>query len=201
MDEALDRFRQLPGRLLLDTCILNTLFDEGAYLWDGEIPDGVQEESLSSDLRALRYIMQINERASFQLIVSPLSVAEVANVQDFADRGTRVQWLLDVLDHWLIMLDEIGDRVKDGGTYQHRFKLGSDLQDLEARLMLIPDLRRDPFDRLLLVQYKMGNCDAFMTTDRNTIWRHRRKLNQLGIRVLSPSEFWVQLKPWAALWR
>jgi hypothetical protein len=184
----------------MDTCIINKIFEEGYYIWEGELPDGVTDEEIDPELQALRAIFQVNQRASFQWLISPLSVAELANVQDFVDREQRVRWILDVLDHWLIMLDEIEDRSSQGGTVRHRFKLCEELQSLEANLMKISDFRRDPFDRLLLVQYRMGNCDAFMTLDQNTIWRHREELKDLGILVLRPTEFWDKLKPWAALW-
>jgi predicted nucleic acid-binding protein len=100
----------------------------------------------------------------------------------------------------LIVLEETGDRVTEVGTVRHRFKLTEELQELESRLMSIPDFRRDPLDRLLLIQYKMGNCDALLTMDQNTIWRHREWLFDEGIKVLIPSEFWELLKPYAALW-
>ena len=200
MSDAYEKFCNLPGRLLLDTCVLNRLFDEGGYIWEGEIDPGVSEVDLDSDLRALPAIFTVNERASFQFVISPLTVAEVANTQDFLDREQRVRWVMDVLDHWLILLDDIGDRVKEGGIVRHRFKLSPDLQQFEAGLMTMPDFRRDPLDRLLLVQYLMGNCDAFLTTDRDTIWCHREWLAARGVRVLCPAEFWEAIKPWAALW-
>ena len=193
------RFEELPGRILLDTCILNLIYDEGGYLFDGEVPaDG--QDNATADLRALRAIFAVNQRATFELLVSPLSIAEVSNIQDFSDRERRVRWLLDVLDHWLLVLDERSARIADGGTVRHRFKLSPELQAFEASLMAIPDLRRDPFDRLLLVQYRMGNCDAFLTTDRLTIWRHRDALSALGVQVLTPAEYWSLLSPWAELW-
>jgi hypothetical protein len=201
MRDAVAQFSSLPGRLLLDTCVLNCLFDEGGYIWEGELDEGVSETDLDPDLRALRAIFTVNERASFQFVISPLTVAEIANTQDFPDRERRVRWVLDVLDHWLILLDDLGDRVKVGGTVRHRFKLPPEMQQFEADLMTVPDLRRDPFDRLLLVQYRMGNCDAFLTTDRDTIWCHREWLAARDVRVLCPAEFWEMLKPWAALWR
>jgi predicted nucleic acid-binding protein len=74
------------------------------------------------------------------------------------------------------------------------------LQEFESHLMSIPDFCKDPFDRLLMIQYKMGNCDAFLTTDRNTIWRHRNWLETEDIQVLCPSEFWELLQPFAKLW-
>lgn len=200
MSNPLENFLSLPGRLLLDTCILNMIQDEGAYIFENEVPEGVTETDIPKDLEALRYIFQVNERASFQFLVSPLTFAELANAKDVMWNQRRIQWALDVLDVWLIVLEETGDRVTEGGTVQHRFKLTGELQELESRLMTIPDFRRDPLDRLLLIQYKMGNCDALLTVDRNTIWRHREWLLDEGIKVLTPSEFWGLLKPYAALW-
>jgi hypothetical protein len=192
----------VPGRLLLDTCILNRLYDEGGYIFDGAPAIGTEsEEEVEPDLRALRAIFLVNQRADFQLLISPLTVAEVANTQQFSDRSRRLGWVLEVLDHWLIMLDETGSRVAAGGSVRHRFKLTPELQAFESALLEIPDFRRDPFDRVLLIQYKMGDCDAFLTTDRDTIWRHRVILRELGVCVLTPSEYWELLRPWAALWR
>lgn len=104
-----------------------------------------------------------------------------------------------MLDHWVTMLDDRQARVTQGGTVRHRFKLTPDLQAFETALMQIPDFRRDPFDRLLLIQYRMGACQAFLTTDRDTIWRHRISLRDLGVLVLTPAEYWQTLRPWAAL--
>jgi hypothetical protein len=193
-------FLSIPGRLLLDTCVLNTIQDEGAYIFEGEIPKGMTEAEIPEDLKALRYIFQVNERAAFQFLVSPLTFAELANAKDIMWNWRRIKWAFDVLDVWLIVLEETGDRVVEGGTVRHRFKLTEELQELESRLMSNPDLRRDPFDRLLLIQYKMGNCDAFLTVDRNTIWRHKEWLLNEGIKVLTPSDFWAELKPYAAIW-
>jgi len=145
--------------------------------------------------------MEINERAAFQFKTSPLTLAEVANQQRLEAIGPSVRWVLDVLDHWLITLDESGDRVADGGAVSHRFKLTPEFQDLEARLMQIPDLRRDPLDRLLLIESRMAHCDAFLTTDRRTIWKHRDRLACEGIRVLTPTEFFNLLRPFVGLWR
>jgi hypothetical protein len=193
-----ESFAALPGRLLLDTCVLNRLYDEGGYIFEGEAPSDGSEPS--ADLEALRLIFAINERANFELLVSPLTVAEISNIQDFRGRERQLRWVLDVLDHWLILLDERGARVADGGTVRHRFKLTAELQAFEASLMEIADLRRDPIDRLLLVQYRMGACDAFLTTDRQTIWCHRSELAERGVRVLTPDDYWQLLRPWAALW-
>jgi hypothetical protein len=193
-------FQTIPGRLLLDTCVLNTIQDEGAYIFEGDLPEGSKETEIPDDLKALRFIFQVNERASFQFLVSPLTFAELANSKDIFLNQRRVQWALDVLDVWLIMLEETGDRKVYGGSVQHRFKLNTELQEFEKRLMTISDFRRDPFDRLLIIQYLMGNCDAFLTEDKNTIWRHKEWLLEQGISVMSPSDFWSVIKPYAQLW-
>lgn len=200
MTDALKQFVSIPGRLLIDTCILNLLQDEGEYIFEGVIPDDYAGDDIPIDWSALRSIFKVNERASFQFLVSPITFAELANEKDMLISQRRLLWVLDILDVWLVILEETGDRIAEGGTVRHRFKLTPELQELERRLMDIPDFRRDPFDRLLLIQYKMGNCDAFLTQDYNTIWRHREWLLLQGIRVLRPSEFWEILKPWAALW-
>jgi hypothetical protein len=198
MTEGQGKLDDLPRRLLLDTCVINRIFDEGAYIFEGELPDGFDGQEDPNN-EALRGIFAVNVRAQFELLVSPLSVSEVANIQDFSDRQVRLRWLLEMLDHWLIMLDERQARVTQGGTVRHRFKLTPDLQAFETALMEIPDFRRDPFDRLLLVQYRMGACQAFITTDRDTIWRRRASLQELGVLVLTPAEYWQMMLPWAAL--
>lgn len=194
------KYPTIPGRLLLDTCVLNTIQDEGAYIFEGEVPEGLTDADIHEDLAALRYIFQVNQRASFQFLVSPLTFAELANAKNVSSSQRRIQWALDVLDVWLIFLEETGSRRAEGGTVEHRFKLTAELQELEKCLMSKTDFKRDPFDRLLLIQYKMGNCDAFLTLDKNTIWRHREWLLNQGIKVMCPSEFWEELKPYAALW-
>lgn len=132
----------VPGRVLLDTCVLNLLQDEGSYIWEGQLHNELLEDELPPDLRALCAIFKVNQRAMFQFVVSPLSVAELANAQDYADRERRVRWVMDALDHWLVMLDEIGDRAREGGNVRHRFKLTQDLVNFESRLLQIPDFRR-----------------------------------------------------------
>lgn len=174
-------------RLLLDTCILNVLFDHGASIFDGE--DVVGEGAVVREVLALRTFAQANQRAFFELVISPLTVAEIANTQSITERNRRLSWTLEMLDHWITMLDDFGTRDAVGGNVRHRFKLTKELQAVEDQLRAIPDFRRDPFDRLLLLQYRMASCEAILTTDEHTIWRNRDRLRALGITVLKPSEF------------
>lgn len=191
-------FDRLPGRLLVDTCVLCLLHDHGEFIFDGHVSDGNPEPN--EDLESLRTIMMVNARASFQFLVSPIVIAELANEQRIDESYRRLSWVLEVLNMWLTMLDECGDRVAKGRTVRHRFTLPQHLQAFEERLMQIPDFRRDPMDRLLLLQYKMGNCDAFLTVDRGTIWIHRDLLLREGIKVMTPTDLLNLLRPWLSIW-
>lgn len=189
---------QVPGRVFLDTCIINTLHDEGGYIFDADDP---VDDSDPASLEALRIIFMANQRAAFQLMISPLSIMEIANTQDTGTMLSLLNWVLELRKHWAVVLDDTGDRAAEGGTVRHRFKLSPELQGTESELMAIPDLKRDPVDRLLLLEYKMANCDAFMTNDRNTIWRHREQLlANHGIRVVIPDDYLTIIKPFLGLW-
>lgn len=187
-----------PGRVLLDTDVINTLFEEGSYIYDRD-PGERDEAELDPELVALRHVFEQARRQQFQLVTSPLSVAEVVNIQGVEDRRRRLGWFLEMLDYWTIELDEIGDRRAVGGSVRHRFKLSGELQAVEQALLQISDFRRDPFDRLLLIHSLMANCDAFLTFDRNSLWRHREALAKLGITVVVPTEYHAMVAPYAAL--
>jgi hypothetical protein len=174
------------------------MLDEGAYIFDGDAGDR-DDDDLDPELVALRLICAQARRQQFQFVTSPLSIAEVANIQNAAQRHRRLSWFLEMLAYWTAEI-EYGDLAKSsGGDVRHRFKLSEELQVFESRLLSIPDFRRDPFDRLLLIHCKMANCDAFLTNDRNTIWRHREMLAPMGIVVVVPTEYQMMIAPYAAL--
>jgi hypothetical protein len=60
----------------------------------------------------------------------------------------------------------------------------------------LPDLA----DRELIGNAIGFGCDVFCTCDRRTILRKREHLGQLPIRILTPVEWWAQVKPWGRLW-
>jgi hypothetical protein len=58
----------------------------------------------------------------------------------------------------------------------------------------------DPADRELIGNAIGFGCDVFCTCDRRTIIRKRDRLTQLPLRILTPDEWWAQIKPWGGLW-
>lgn len=196
MGNSYERFCAIPGRLLLDTCVINCIYDNGEYIFEGYLEEGETEEELDADLRALRLIFDVNERASFQFVISPVSIAELAAIPGFYARERKLRWALDAMDCWQIAVWE----TRDGTVRQRRF-LPADLVEIENHLLKITDFKRSPYDRLLLLETGLANCDAFLTIDKRTILKHREFLSEIGIKVITPLEFWDELKPFAALWK
>jgi hypothetical protein len=57
----------------------------------------------------------------------------------------------------------------------------------------------DMSDRHLYLEATANGCDAFMTTDYRTIGSRRSSLSAQMARVVTPTEWWDAMKPWAAL--
>ena len=74
----------------------------------------------------------------------------------------------------------------------------------ETRLKLLTsgvlDILPDVADRLLICDAVVYNCDCFCTCDRRTILKHRDALTDLPIKIITPAEWWSEIKPWAAIW-
>ena len=57
----------------------------------------------------------------------------------------------------------------------------------------------DSSDRRLYLQAAALGCDTFLTTDYKTIVSRRDRLPRHFARVLTPSEWWQEMRPWAGL--
>src|SRR5439155_6558979 len=61
------------------------------------------------------------------------------------------------------------------------------------------DVLSDLFDRVLICDAVVYNCDLFCTRDWSTILRHRPQLSALPIEIVTPVEWWARIQPYAAL--
>lgn len=179
----------IPGRVLLDTNIVNFILDWGEVIHDGGgIPAGVSERD-AEDILALRDIWLTGQRASWQLAVSPRTYAEVSATTDPIRRAALDTWFQELWLYWreFFKQDELSDLDADS--------LARRLVPSEI-LAVLPDLS----DRELLAHAVAYGCDAMCTRDRKTILRHRDKLRLVPVRILTPTEWWAAISKYAALW-
>jgi len=179
------RFEDIPRRIFLDSSTLQTLQTYGGFLYENEpVPadDRIHQDPRgAAKLEALRFIMQVAERAPFEFALSKNSFIEV---QQRGDRA-YLRWAYDVLDHWLACLEASGE------------------PDGSAKAVAAIDAPRYNYlgagDRALLKDALGLECDAFLTMENKLPKCGQHIRITLGIRVLSPIELWEALGPWAAL--
>ena len=176
----------LPRRIFLDSCTVQTLFEYGAFIHEGEslpsedrihaVTDGIE------NLEALRNIFIVNDRALFEWIVSAGSMDEGRA----RGNANHMQWLWDIADHSAICLNG------DGPTAESE-ALARRLD--EARFGNISQK-----DKRLLKHAVALRCDAFLTVERRLPTRAAYVKAELGISILTPRTHWHMLEPYAALW-
>ena len=181
------KFEDIPRRIFLDSSALQTLQTYGGFLYENE--PLLREDRIHLDpkgilkLEALRFIMQVAERAPFEFALSSNSLVEVRGKGD----SRYVQWAYDVLDHWLACLD--GPEGPCGSA---------------AALAAIDSNSYDYLgagDRALLKDAIALGCDAFLTMENKLSKNADHIERTLGIRILSPIEMWDYIRPWAALFQ
>ena len=179
------RFEDIPSRIFLDSSVLQALQTYDEYIYENaelspadrihRDPQGVAK------LEALRWIMQIPERAPFEFALSDYSFVEVERRGD----PRYLQWAYDVLDHWHACLE--GLREPQG----HPIALAK----IDSSAMNYLGVG----DRALLRDAVLLECDAFLTMENKLPRNADHVRRMIGIRVLSPLSMWEILRPWAAL--
>ena len=179
----------IPGRILLDTNVVNFILDWGEAIHDGgEIPAHVSDRD-TEDILALRDIWLTGQRASWQLAISPRTYHEIVATTDLVRRSDLESWFGELWLYWRKFFDQ----------YQ---LLDFDADSLARRLVPseILAVLPDHSDRELLAHAIAYECDAMCTRDRKTILRHRDKLTRVPVRILTPTEWWAAISDYAGLW-
>lgn len=179
----------IPGRVLLDTNVVNFILDWGEAIHDGgEIPPHVSARD-AEDILALHDIWLTGQRAFWQLAVSPRTRYEVSATTDPVRRAALESWFSEVWLYWREFFDQ--------------YQLSDDHADSLARRLVPSDILAalpDLPDRELLAHAIAYECDALCTRDRRTILRHRDKLTRVPLRILTPTEWWAAISGYAGLW-
>lgn len=146
---SVEKFFALPRRVFLDSCTPQWLRDYGGFIRDGEaIADNDHLHATTegyANIRALRDIFFVNQRALFEWVVSKASLSEA---EDKGDAG-HLQWAYDVLDHTLACLDASGGPTEESQALARRLE--------ERRFDYLGKK-----DRLLIRDAVLLRCDGFL---------------------------------------
>lgn len=103
------RLDDLPGRVFLDTCVVNLILDFGEQIHEGApVPEGTDERT-STDVLSLYNIFRMGERAHWQLAVSPHTYLEVLATANEPRRSGLDRWFMEVWQYWRDVVDANND--------------------------------------------------------------------------------------------
>lgn len=181
----------VPGRVFLDTSVVNFIMDHGEEILEGADSNGSPNLRDSEDMDALRRFFAVGERAHWQLAVSPMTYREIMKTSNIHRKHHLHSWFMQIWDHWRSIIEESDDFP----TFQQAELTRVNLLSSGALDGLL-----DIEDRMLICDAVVYNCDCFLTRDYRTILDRRGLLPSLPLLVLSPSELWGRIAPFAQLW-
>lgn len=184
-------FEDIPGRAFLDTNTLNFILDNGEYIFDAITPPGSLTKRQHQDIDALHNIFLTGRRASWQLAISPFTYKEVISTQNTKQQYYLKNWFQEVWHYWLGILEKANDLPSFIEAEHERIKLLS-----SGVLDVLPDIE----DRILMCDAIVYRCDCFCTRDWKTLLKHRNYLKSLPIKIITPTEWWRLIEPYAGLW-
>jgi hypothetical protein len=182
IDCAANPFESIPARVFLDTNIVNLIVKWPEQIFEHAPTPQALDERTADDIEALLHVFYTGQRASWQLVASAKTIEEISQTANEALRSDLLDYAFEVADEW-----------SDNSRYGR--DLGRRLND-SSLLGVLPDQS----DRQLLGNAIGMCCDAFCTRDHKTIISKRHLLPSLPIRVITPVEWWANIKPWSGLW-
>lgn len=184
-------FQDIAGRVFLDTCVVNLILDYGEQIHENlPIPDRCNRR-VARDIDSLVGIFATGQRASWQLAISPLTYREVSATRKPARAVALATWFNELWDYWGNYLDTSPDIPSFSEAAELRLQLLT-----SGILGILPDAA----DRILICDAVAYRCDALCTRDWSTILQFRDQLHELPLRILTPSEWWSEIRPWAGIW-
>lgn len=179
-------FFSIPSRIFLDSCVVQTIGSYGAFLGDNQALDGKDRVYRVSqgyeNLLALRNILRLAERGSFQFIVGTSSRKEAADRK----RQSYMRWFEDVFAY------SAAFKEASGGVALARYRTSLRLDQpmfgyLSAK------------DRVVLKDAVALGCSGFLTMEQRLPRNGPHLVRELGLQILTPTTYWEMLAPWGAL--
>ena len=191
----------LPVLIFLDTNIVQNLHSFGEFIFERVSTPDLERKlptlgpRVTADVYALADFMALGVRAGWPLAVSPGTLRELTAIQDPNKRDALTAW-----DHRLAAyFSENFDQSRgetEGSSYSEMTHFTSIQRNRIADLL---QAFPDEGDQQLLIDAVERGCDIFLTMDYRTIWKHRDKVRQFGLRVMRPVELLQYVRPWASL--
>ena len=198
--DALTRFRLIPGRIFLDTNVLQYVQDFGEYIFDNyrESEDCFQSgkktirkgERLFNEIVALHdFFINVN-RAHFEFALSEAVYREVMDKKD----SHFLRWFHDVWDHWEAVVSEYEAGEAFSAEAEKRYQKALADKSLSGSLS-----QKDWKIVLDAIHY---DCDALLTVDRFARDQNKKLyiFKSYKLMILMPSELMELIKPYQALW-
>ena len=188
MDSSIEA---VPGRVFLDTNVVNFILEFGSQIHDGAKVLDKCSPRVRSDIEALSGIFLTGQRATWQLAISPHTYREVTATEDQSHANRLESWFFQIWHYWREFLHSDASLPTFSEAEEIRLQLlSSDV------LNVLPDTS----DRVLVCDAVVYGCDAFCTRDWSTVLSLRDELQDLPTKILTPTEWWSEIRPWAGIW-
>lgn len=200
VQDSFSQFKAIPGRIFLDTNILQYLLDFGEYIFEhyreseeyfqtqkGKIKKGSR---LHNEIEALHNFFIGIFRAHFEFALSSAVYKEVSARED----KRFVQWFHDVWDHWETVVSEY----KHGEAFSEKAEQNYKKAVHDNSLLGSLSLK----DREIVLAAIRFDCDALLTVDRFANDQNKKMyvFKNYGLMILAPVELMELIKPYQALW-
>jgi hypothetical protein len=180
---------KIPGRVFLDTCVVNFMLDYGEQIHNGgDLPSIGSREA--GDIEALRHVMLVGQRAMWQLAISPYTYSEIVRTQDEHRLRQLDLWFQELWQYWRSTVEQNNDLPTFIEAEEIRVRTLA-----SGYLAILPDVA----DRVLMCDALVYRCDLFCTRDWGTILKYRSELKGLPIEIVTPTDWWARIRSHAAL--
>ncbi|MGA0542101.1 hypothetical protein [Neotabrizicola sp. VNH66] len=185
-----ERGGSLAYRVYLDTGTFQAIEECGGYVFGeddlprvedyalGKAPQVIMRPDGALILESLRDIFLFDDRAHFDWVVSPASLAEIDAANDFH----RSRYAREVLEHTDMCLSEKPPEQEAASM---------------ASIMCNPLFGSiSQKDRKLLVEAAATQCDIFLTIEKKLPKQADTILKKINLQIATPMTFWEMLRPY-----
>ena len=197
------RYQNLPGRIFLDSNVLQYLQDFSEYVFDNYREDkdyfiSPKRKIIKKGTRLYEQIIALHdifiniERANFEFVVSNAVYDEVIKKKINGHHDENfIKWFYDVWDHWQAVRISYKNSISKEAfiRYEKAKKDKSLLGSLSRR------------DRNIILDAIERDCDAVLTVDKFADTNKQYFVyKKYKLMILKPTDFLIILKPFQSLY-